>query len=107
MPRLSRGPKKIKDMTKKELVDALAEETMMQRSTCLRAIEGMMTVMADAFATGNSIYLRGLGTFRVRRSNKKLARDMKTNKQIILPPRLQLKFIPGNDLRKRLNEYGQ
>jgi len=94
-------------MTKKQLIEALAGETGLQRSTCLEAVEGMMTVMANAFASGESIYLRGLGTFRVRRSNKKLARDMKTNKQIILPPRLQLKFIPGNDLRKRMNEYGQ
>lgn len=94
-------------MTKKDLIVALANETGLQRSTCLEAVEGLMTVMSDAFASGDRIYLRGLGTFRVRRSNKKLARDMKTGRQIILPPRLNLKFIPGNDLKKRLHANGQ
>ena len=94
-------------MTKHQLVTALADETGLSRADSLRAIEGLMNVMSDAFATGDSIYLRGLGTFRVRRSNKKIARDMKTGKQIILAPRLNLKFIPGNELKKRLNNYGQ
>ena len=94
-------------MTKHELITALADETGLSRADSLCAIEGLMNVMSDAFATGESIYLRGLGTFRVRRSNKKIARDMKTGKQIILSPRLNLKFIPGNELKKRLNDYGQ
>ena len=94
-------------MTKKELIEALADETGLQRITCLEAVEGMMKVMANAFATGNSIYLRGLGTFRVRRTKEKVARDISRKRQVIVPPRLTLKFIPGNDLRKRLHEYGQ
>lgn len=93
-------------MTKKQLIDALAGETGLQRSTCLEAVEGMMTVMADAFASGESIYLRGLGTFRVRRTKEKVARDINRKRQIIVPSRLKLKFIPGNDLKKRLINNG-
>ena len=89
-------------MTKKQLVDALADETGLQRATCLDAIEGLMTVMADAFADGESIYLRGLGTFRVHRTKEKVARDINRRRPVIVPPRLKLKFIPGNDLKKRL-----
>lgn len=94
-------------MTKKELIDALADETGLQRATCLDAVEGMMKVMSDAFAGGDSIYLRGLGTFRVRRTKEKIGRDIRRKQPIIIPPRLTLKFIPGNDLRQRLHEYGQ
>lgn len=94
-------------MTKHELITALADETGLQRSTCLEAVEGMMTVMADAFANGNSIYLRGLGTFRVRRTKEKVARDINRKRQIIVPSHLKVKFIPSNDLKKRLHGDGQ
>jgi len=90
-------------MTKKELITALADETGLQRSTCLECVEALMTVMADAFSQGNSIYLRGLGTFRVRHSKAKVARDINRKRQVIVPPRLKVKFIPSNDLKKRLH----
>lgn len=90
-------------MTKKELIDALARETMLQRSDCHMAVEGMMTVMADAFANGDSLYLRGLGTFRVRRTKEKVARDINRKRQVIVPSHLKVKFIPSIELKKRLH----
>lgn len=90
-------------MTKKQLIDALADETGLKRSVCLDAVEGMMNVLCDTFAAGDSIYLRGLGTFRVRRVKQRVARDINRRKAVIVPPRLRVKFIPSNDLRKRLN----
>ncbi|MBQ1840553.1 MAG: HU family DNA-binding protein, partial [Atopobiaceae bacterium] len=44
-----------------------------------------------------------LGTFRVRRVKQRVARDINRKKAVIVPPRLRVKFIPSNDLRKRLN----
>ena len=92
-------------MTKKELVEALADETGYTRAACLDIIEGLMVVMNNAFARGDSIYLRGLGTFRVRRTKEKIGRDISRRQPVVIPPRLTLKFIPGNELKKRMKEY--
>lgn len=94
-------------MTKKELIDALTGETGLSRADSLCAVEGLMTVMADAFASGKSIYLRGLGTFRVRRTKEKVARDISRKQAVIVPSHLKVKFIPSETLRKRLHNNEQ
>ena len=103
MPRLSRGSIKIKDMTKQELANSLSYETGLSRIDALRAVEGLMTVMSDTFAAGHNIYLRGFGTFKVRTSKARKARLISRGETISLPPRKSVKFIPCEDLKKRLN----
>ena len=103
MPWLSRGPKKIKDMTKQELTNRLADETGLSRTDALRAVEGMMTVMSDTFAAGHNIYLRGFGTFKVRTTKPRKARLISRGETIMLPARKSVKFIPCEDLKKRLH----
>ena len=107
MPRLSRGSIKIKDMTKQELTNRLADETGLSRTDALRAVEGLMTVMSDTFAAGHNIYLRGFGTFKVRTTKAKKARLISRGEAITIPPRKSVKFVPCEDLKKRLHSNEQ
>ena len=90
-------------MTKQELANRLADETGLSRIDALRAVEGLMTVMGDTFASGHNIYLRGFGTFKVRTSKARKARLISLGQTISLPARKSVKFIPCEGLKKRLN----
>lgn len=94
-------------MTKQELANSLALETGLNRADAMTAVEGLMTVMGDTFAVGHNIYLRGFGTFKVRTTKPKKARVISTGATVIVPPRKSVKFIPCEDLKKRLRGNGQ
>lgn len=103
MPWICRGPKNKTNMTKQELTNRLADETGLSRTDALRAVEGLMTVMSDTFAAGHNIYLRGFGTFKVRTTKPRKARNISRGETVIVPARKSVKFIPCEDLKKRLN----
>lgn len=90
-------------MTKQELTNRLADETGLSRIDALRAVEGLMTVMGDTFVEGHNIYLRGFGTFKVRTTKQKTARNISRGETVIVPPRKTVKFVPCENLKKRLH----
>ena len=89
-------------MTKQQLANRLADETGLSRIDALRAVEGLMTVMGDTFVEGHNIYLRGFGTFKVRTTKQKTARNISRGEAVIVPPRKTVKFIPCENLKERL-----
>ena len=90
-------------MTKQELANSLAYETGLSRADAMTAVEGMMKVMGDTFCAGHNIYLRGFGTFKVRTTKAKTARNISRGETITIPPRKSVKFIPCENLKKRLH----
>ena len=94
-------------MTKQQLANSLAEETGFSRADAMTAVEGLMTVMGDTFVEGHNIYLRGFGTFKVRTTKPRKARNISRGETVIVPPRKSVKFIPCEDLKKRLNNNEQ
>ena len=90
-------------MTKQQLANRLADETGLSRIDAIRAVEGLMTVMGDTFVEGHNIYLRGFGTFKVRTTKQKTARNISRGESVIVPPRKNVKFIPCENLKKRLH----
>lgn len=89
-------------MTKQELVKKLYYATSLTMLQADEAVEAIRDIMCEAFAQGESIYLRGLGTFKVLQRKEKVARDIKRRKPIVIPPRKTVKFIPSASLKKQL-----
>ena len=57
-----------------ELATRLAEKADLSKADAIRAVEGFMEAMADAFAEKESIYMRGFGTFKIVVRAEKKAR---------------------------------
>lgn len=62
----------------------------------------MMQVMAKAFTSGESITLRGLGTFDVKTLTNRYGRDLQNGGIISLPDMRKVKFIPGKELKNAM-----
>lgn len=89
-------------MTKQELAFNLAERSSLNRSQAVDAIETLMDIMSDTFANGQSIFLRGFGTFKVLQRRPKLARNITLGTAVNVPARKVVKFIPCNELKNRV-----
>lgn len=88
-------------MTKKDIVEALVDKGM-PRSAATKAVTEVVQIIADALSAGQNVTLRGLGTFAIKTSKEKVARDISNNKQILVPPCKKVKFVISNHIKKEL-----
>lgn len=86
-------------MTKNDFIKELSATSGLTREQSTKAVEGMMQVMAKAFTSGESITLRGLGTFEVKTSTNRHGRDLQNGGIISLPDMRKVKFVPGKELK--------
>lgn len=66
-------------------------------------VDTVVDILADTLASGESIYLRGLATFKVRQAAPKTARNISAATQIQLPERRTVKLILSKSVKSRLN----
>lgn len=58
-------------MTKAEIVTEIAKSTGIDKASVLSVVEQFMTVVKDSLSKGENIYLRGFGSFIVKRRAEK------------------------------------
>jgi len=72
-------------MTKADIVNEIAKSTGIEKVTAQKAIEAFMDSVKDCMVKGNNVYLRGFGSFIVKKRAKKTARNISKNTTIIIP----------------------
>ena len=72
-------------MTKADIVSEIARSTGIDRSTVLASVESFMSVVKNALADGENVYLRGFGSFIVKTRAQKVARNISKNTTIVIP----------------------
>mgnify|MGYP003484460233 CR=1 FL=1 len=60
-------------MTKQELVRAISHETGIDQPTALASVEALMNIIKETMASGENVYLRGFGTFNLKKRALKVA----------------------------------
>ncbi|HDZ40447.1 MAG TPA: integration host factor subunit beta [Bacteroidetes bacterium] len=78
-------------MTKADIVNEIAKKTGIEKVTVQRTVEEFMDSVKDSMVDGNNVYLRGFGSFIVKKRAKKTARNISRNTTIIIPEH----FIPA------------
>lgn len=89
-------------MTKNEVAEILSTKTGMKMSTAINAVEEIMEIMSETFSKGESIFLRGFGTYRVVVRKAKTGQDITRKKTIHIPERRTVKFIPSKTLKDKM-----
>ena len=82
-------------MTKAELVSEIANRTGIEKVTVLNTVETFMEVMKDTMSKGENIYLRGLGSFILKRRAEKIGRNITKNTSIKIPAHYIPAFKPA------------
>ena len=72
-------------MTKAELVAEISTKTGIEKTIALQTVEATMKVIKNTMAEGENVYLRGFGSFIVKRRAQKLGRIISKNTTIVIP----------------------
>jgi DNA-binding protein HU-beta len=83
-------------MTKAEIVSAISRQTGIDKTSVLACIEGFMDEVINSMNNGENVYLRGFGSFVVRKRAAKAARHIKNETTIMIPERYVPTFKPAN-----------
>lgn len=81
-------------MRKQELADKVAEITGMSKLDARKAIDATVQVTKESVANGESIFIRGFGTFETKIRKAKKARVISTGETIMVPERKVPTFKP-------------
>ena len=72
-------------MTKAELVADISEKTGVEKIAVQATVESFMQSIIDTMENGENVYLRGFGSFIVKKRAEKTARNIKKNTTIKIP----------------------
>ena len=89
-------------MTKAELVAEIASKTGVEKSTVLETVETMMKVVKNTMVNGTNVYLRGFGSFIIKKRAKKTGRNISRNTAIIIPEHFIPAFKPARSFVDRV-----
>ena len=88
-------------MTKQDLVSEISKSTGIEKVTVMKTIEALMDTVKTSMANNKNVYLRGFGTFLVKKRAKKTARNISKNTTIIIPEHFVPIFKPAKELDRK------
>ena len=91
-------------MTKAEIVKEISQNTGIEKVTVEKAVEAFMETLKDSLTGGNNVYLRGFGSFIVKKRAEKTARIISKNTTIIVPAHNIPAFKPSNEFVAQVKE---
>jgi DNA-binding protein HU-beta len=72
-------------MTKAEIVADIANKTGIEKVAVQKTVEAFMEAIKGSMANGENVYLRGFGSFTIKRRAEKTGRNISKNTTIIIP----------------------
>ena len=95
-------------MTKSDIINEIVKETGIDKVTVQRIVETLMGTVKESLAKDKNVYLRGFGSFIVRKRAQKTARNIAKNTTIIVPEHYAPSFKPAksfiNKVKKSIDE---
>ena len=85
-------------MTKAELINQIAISTGFDKTTISTVVESMMTSVKKSLNDEESVFLRGFGTFYLKRRAAKVARNITKSTSIRVPAHNIVAFKPAAEL---------
>lgn len=78
-------------MTKAEIVSRVSNNLGLDKNEVLATVENLMEEIKNSLNNGENVYLRGFGSFIVKKRAEKTGRNISKNTSIIIPEH----FIPA------------
>ena len=72
-------------MTKADIVNEISKNTGIDKQNVLTTVEAFMEVVKNSLAKEENVYLRGFGSFIVKKRAQKTARNISKNTTLIIP----------------------
>jgi DNA-binding protein HU-beta len=83
-------------MTKADIVNEIASKTGIEKLEVQTVVEAFMKSLKQSVTAGENVYLRGFGSFIVKRRAEKTGRNISKNTAVIIPAHNIPAFKPAN-----------
>lgn len=91
-------------MNKNELVEAIALSTEITKTDVDKVVTSLTEVIADELEKGDSVSLKGFGTFEVRSRSERTGRNPRTGETLVIPASKVPAFKVSSALKKAVNK---
>lgn len=91
-------------MTKADIVARIAQQTGVEKAVAMTVVEAFMETVKDSMVTGNEVFLRGFGSFIIKKRAKKVARNISKNTTIVIPAHSVPAFKPAKTFLEAVKE---
>jgi DNA-binding protein HU-beta len=82
-------------MTKADIVNEISKNTGIEKITVQKTVEAFMESVKDSLVNSRNVYLRGFGSFIIKKRAKKTARNISKNTTLIIPAHNIPSFKPA------------
>jgi len=82
-------------MTKADVVNEISEKTGLEKNDVLSTVEALMATIKGSLEKNENVYLRGFGSFIVKKRAEKTGRNILKNTTIIIPAHNIPSFKPA------------
>lgn len=82
-------------MTKAQVIAEISAKTGIEKVDVQEAVETFFKVIKGSMVKGENVYVRGFGSFVVKKRAKKTARNISKNTAIIIPEHFVPSFKPA------------
>ncbi len=94
-------------ITKKDLIEQVAEHLQMPRRDAKRIIQAFLDEMINELGKDNRLEFRDFGIFQCRSRPARIAQNPKTLGRVAVPTRRKVHFKAGRLMKQRINAVGQ
>ena len=84
-------------MTKAEIVPEIVKKTGIEKDAVEATVEGIMQTIKSSIADGENVYLRGFGTFLLKKRAAKIGRNISKNTAVKIPAHMIPSFKPAKE----------
>jgi len=89
-------------VTKKELIDRIAERTQAKRVIVKRIVQAFLDEVTAELCKNNRLEFRDFGVFEIRTRVARIAQNPKTLERVDVPAKRTVKFKMGRLMRENL-----
>ncbi|GAB4250251.1 MAG: HU family DNA-binding protein [Vicingaceae bacterium] len=91
-------------MTKADIVASISDKTGLEKEEVRVTVEEFMKSVKNSLEKGENVYLRGFGSFVVKKRAKKTARNISKNTTIIIPEHFIPAFKPAKTFVEKVKK---
>ena len=91
-------------VTKKELIDQIADATGQKRVVVTRIVQSFLDSIIVELGKGNRLEFRDFGVFEVKQRQARMAQNPKTLAPVEVPPKRTVKFKVGRLMKQTLDD---
>ena len=91
-------------MTKADVINEIAEKTGIDKADVQASVEAFFSVIKNNMANGENIYVRGFGSFIIKKRARKTARNISKNTAIIIEEHYVPSFKPSKLFVEKIKE---